>query len=219
VSSQLSDVLTALYSAIDRYESVVLTALERNDVGELESLLRTQGMLREQPSLSESAPIFIEARTTVWRAQSGSMRWERTTWHDDIIVGHEAGIRTTMGSWIREAEGHAFEEVDGQYDVGVAVLVDPAPILGFMRIDSIEESAMLGRPTYHVRGRPSHSPIPHALSLGPGVVDRYVFDVDRERGVLLSLILKARGVELQAMLTEEVSFDAPLPGDTFTPPT
>lgn len=217
MTSELAETVALLSSAPDRYQSVVLTVRETTHLAKLYALLRSQGKLREEDATGRGVPDVTESRTRLWTTTAGSSRWQTTAWSDDARVGDVAGIRTPDGCWRRDAVEGAFEEADDEgYEVTAAFLVEPAPLLGMTRIERIEPGSVLGRETYGVEAsRARRQTSPFVLFEW---AERWLFDVDRERGVLLSLAgATARGEQLQSMVVEDIAFDIPFADDVFDP--
>lgn len=217
MTGDLAETVALLSSAPDRYASVVVTVRETTHLAKLNALLRSQGKLREQDTTGRGVPHVTESRTQLWTTTAGSRRWQTTAWSDDARVADAAGIRTPVGSWRRAAAEGAFEPTDDEgYSTTAAFLVEPAPLLGMTRIERIKPGKVVGRETYRVDARLARQPT------SPFVLfewaECWVFDVDRERGVLLSLAGgTAHGEQLQTIVVEDIAFDTVFADDVFDP--
>lgn len=102
----------------------------------------------------------------------------------------------------------------------LAVMLDPAPLLGALRFAAVGRSAIAGRATLTAEatarpsdpGRALRSMAVHQLGTG---ADRYTLEVDVEKGVLLEAVAFRDGLPFHRITTVEIVFDHPIPEERF----
>lgn len=103
---------------------------------------------------------------------------------------------------------------------GLAVMLDPTPLLGALRFRVLGRSQQAGRATITAEAipRPSdprHPPRSFELhQLGSGA-DHYTLDIDSERGVLLAVAAVRNDEPFHQITTLEIAFDEPIPDNVF----
>ena len=139
--------------------------------------------------------------------ESVSCVFENETWWS---WSPSNGARTNAG---RENESHGKP---------AGALLDPFEYLGFLRIESIERSAFLGRTVFQVRATPRQS----SGREGPTSIcsrrflatrpDDCILIIDAERGGLLRLDARIDGLTYQTTELTKIIFDERIPPHIFT---
>ena len=102
----------------------------------------------------------------------------------------------------------------------VAVMLDPTPLIGTLRVRVLGRSQEAGRATISAEAVPRpfdpRRP-PQDFELHPlgGGADRYTIEVDAERGVLLAVTAFRDDEPFRQITTLEIIFDEPIPDETF----
>lgn len=158
----------------------------------------------------------------IWR-QRDSARTEE-------VGSGEGGYGVRVGerwwSWSHEL-GAISNELEPDVGSGTGeelrALLDPTQILAAARFEPLGRASVAGRATITARAIPRHAgksgrrPFSDAFALhdlGAGG-DRYLLDVDAERGVLLRVEAIRDGLPFQRTEAVEIAFDEPLEDDLF----
>jgi hypothetical protein len=93
-------------------------------------------------------------------------------------------------------------------------LVNPGGLLGALRFEAGDRAERLGRSVIHARAVPGNDTHRPLFGFGSGA-DRFDFEVDAERGVILRMQASFNDEELLTVEAQRIKFDEPLPPDTF----
>jgi hypothetical protein len=165
-------------------------------------------------------PVEIEQTIRIWRAPNRA-RVERGEGKRSY------GVRVGELWWEwRDGEGASSNEddVDGQLQSNVGMemqpLLDPTLILGALHLRVTRRGERAGRKTITVQAgvRRGYGDL-HRRRVGLGRLgigaDRYVIDVDAQRGVLLWVEALRDGEAFQRIEAVEIAFDEPLDDELF----
>jgi hypothetical protein len=167
-----------------------------------------------------SGPAECEEVLRTWRS-GNRVRDEHYGGQRDRAYGVRVGER--WWAWDEHA-GACSNEGDPSMGSGIgnelSVMLNPSPLLGALRFRVLGRSAQAGRPTIRAEAVPRLSD-PHGGprwleldELGSGA-ERYTFDVDAERGVLLGVLALRDGQPFNQITALEISFDESIPEERF----
>ncbi len=205
--NDLGAALALLLDARNRYSTV--RAVIRNVFTPLPGVAEGQG---------DEAVTREEYVTRIWLATPDRLRVET----EEDGAGWSIGIRDGATWWAVDSDGSRHSNVhepDVGSDIGdsTALLFDPAPLAGALKLELIEEAELLGRRVIRIRGarRPNVLTTDFELDeLEPE--DELELDVDAERGVLLRRRSEHRGHEWFLQEAVDIAFDEEFDPKTFT---
>lgn len=219
--SELGDLLELIYGARDRWRTVRLTVRQWHHVERqqqaLERLNRGRGggavQIMSFGQSSEPEPTEHEQLVRIWL--DGDRAREEREGPDAFPA---LGIRDGDRWWQYTPKyGASSNEIDPDVQSGIgeeaSSLLDPAHILGALRLEQIGKAEVAGRPGLLLRGAARGDDFT-LHRLGPGA-DTYELVVDRERGVLLRTAALVDGLELNVSEVLELAFDLEFPPETF----
>jgi hypothetical protein len=165
-------------------------------------------------------PVETEEVLRVWRAE-GRVREE-----------HEGGSRDgaylvregdAWWTWDERNGAHSNEgDLTLRYSDGeqLSLMLDPTPLLGTLRFTPTGRGRVAGREAIIAEAVPRLSgrrERPHMFELYQlgGGADRYVLQVDAERGVLLEAVACRDGEPFQRITTEQAAFDHAIDPERF----
>jgi hypothetical protein len=167
-----------------------------------------------------------EETIRIWRAGQQVRQEHHGGWRDGsygVIDGPQ------WWSWSEQMgamSGHGDTNFDGRIDRGFEVMLNPAPLVGWLDLAVAGNSRVAGRATVTAHaatrlGGPRGVKVPSdprmfrtlgALGVG---ADSYHLEVDRERGVLLAATAIRDEQPFSKITTLAVRFDEPIPAETF----
>jgi hypothetical protein len=217
--SQLGDLLELLHGAEEPFETVAVTWRvwrhhERAQRAFLAEAERSGGRVAIAYGPGDSPEESTET-VRVWRA-GDRVREE----HGDGSYGVTVG--STWWRWHELAGAISNEdepEVAGGVGERLSVFLSPARLLGSVRLRVIGEGEVAGRPAIEAEAMPRalRRGEPHGFELhelGHGA-ERYVLQVDRERGVLLASTAYFESEPFISIEATEIAFDQPIDPERF----
>jgi outer membrane lipoprotein-sorting protein len=229
--SELGDLLVLMHEARDRFRTVRATIREWGHVERSERALKRQieksRAAAHQVAVAtatargaaEPAPDAWEALIRLWLEKPAQLREER----EDAVTGRSFGIRDGDRWWsYSPALGALSNEADPHVRSGLGQttehMLDPAPLIGELRLEPLTWTRFAGRPALRARATPrlgedtwsSHT----LFLLGPGA-DELELMIDGDRGILLRTEARIDGEPFQVRETLEVAFDEAFPPETF----
>jgi len=224
--SDLGDLLELIYGAGERWRTVRLTIREWQHPGRtqraIERLNQQQGAggMRQVMVYGHSGgpePEEIEHIVRVW-LDGDRAREER----EGPYAFPALGVRDGTQWWMYSKEhGASTNEGDPGHQSGIGEqalgLLEPAHVLGALRLEPAGEVEAAGRPALLVRGTTRGRDREGAFALfrlGAGA-DEYELVFDRQRGVLLRTTSLLDGLPLSSVEVLEIAFDEEFPPETF----
>ena len=225
--SDLGDLLELIYGAGERWQTVRLTIREWQHAGRAREAI--QRLNDEQASggrvstvmfarhASEPEPEELEHIVRVWLDRDRA-REEREGPYAFPSLGIRDGTR-----WWQYSKEYGASSNESEPKIGSGVgeqargLLEPAHVLGALRLHSPVEIEAAGRPALLVRAEPHGQDRGggfslHRLGLG---ADWYELVLDRERGVLLRTTSFLDGLPVNLTEVLEIAFDEQFPPETF----
>ncbi len=230
---ELSDLLVLLHGADTAYRSVQADYRVWRHEGRLQEAHRADIEERKRHGVGVATfgkrraaidPPERELTVRIWREGDRA----RDEHHGGPRDGYY-GVRNGAVWWIWDKQIGAISNQDNPgTDSGVGrelgVMLNPVPLLGELRFAVAGSSEVAGRAAITVRATPRPTDSRHDLplqhdELGSGA-DRYVLEVDGERGVLLAATAFYDDEPFQRLTAFAIAFDQPIPDGTFrfTPP-
>jgi hypothetical protein len=224
--SELGDLLELIYGAGDRWGTVRLTIRDWQHLGRVREAMErlssqhASGGSRQVTFAgrpSEPEPEEVEHLIRIW-LDGDRVREER----EGPYAFPSLGIRDGTGWWQYSKEyGASSNESEPEIDTGIGEqalgLLEPAYVLGALRLQPPVEIEAAGRPALlvraelHGRGREGAFSL-HRLGLG---ADAYELVFDRERGVLLRTTSLLDGLPMNVTEVLEIAFDEAFSPETF----
>jgi hypothetical protein len=217
--SELGGLLELLHGAEEPFESVVVRwrVWRHNERAHQAFIAHAERAGNRSVTMygSGDAPEGSTQTFRIWR-EGERVREE----HDDGRFGVAVG--SIWWQW-DERSGAFSNESEPEVGSGVgqqlAVLLSPARLLGAIRLRVTGHGEVVGRPTIEAEAilRPELRNVPSGFEmhdLGPGA-ERYVFQVDRERGVLLASTAMLGSEPFVAIEALAIAFDQPIDPERF----
>lgn len=217
----LGDLLVALHGSDPRYHSVRCTYRIRSDLRHATAAgasMRThsQGTLGMAGSGTSEVVLEVETLISLWR-EGGRVREERRS--AQAIDAITIGDGELWWHW-RPGQGATTNEHDPTVPRSIATdlqrILEPSTLLGTLTFEVIGDSVVAGRRSITASAHPrSAAEIPIELAeLGSGA-DHWRFEVDAERGVLLTVAAHYKGRPFRTMTAEQIAFDEPIKPSIF----
>jgi hypothetical protein len=165
----------------------------------------------------EEAVTREEYVTRIWLATPDRLRVER----EEDGAGWSIGIRDGAIWWAVDSDGSRHSNVNEPEvgsDIGdsTKLLFDPAPLVGALKLELVEETKLLGRRAIRMRGTRRPNVVTTDFELDElESEDEFEFDVDAERGVLLRRRSEHRGHEWFLQEAVDIAFDEEFDPQTF----
>jgi hypothetical protein len=174
------------------------------------------------------APGPAETKETIciWRAGQQVRQEHHGGWRDGAYGVIDGPQWWSWSEQMRAMSGHGDTNFGGYIDRGFEVMLNPAPLVGWLDLAVAGNSRFAGRATVTAHaatrlGGPRGVKVPSDWrmfrtlgALGVGA-DSYHLEVDRERGVLLAVTAVRDGQPFSKITTLAVRFDEPIPAETF----
>lgn len=222
--SELGDLLELIYGAGDRWRTARLTLREwqhtRRTREAIERLQERQSgggrtMMYAVGGPGPPEPEEVEHVVRAW-LDGDRAREEREEPYAFPTLGVRDGDRWWQYS---ERFGASANEAEPSVQSGIGeaalTLLDPAHVLGTLRLEPAGEVVAAGRPALLVRGVPRDREGAFGLHrLGFGA-EAYELAIDRERGVLLRTTSLLDGEPMSSTEVLELAFDEDFPPETF----
>ena len=166
------------------------------------------------------APAEREETIKIWR-DGHLVRQEHRSgdWRDGAYGVRHGDVWWSWDSWMGSVTNQGDPRKQGFVGVELAVMLDPSTLLDLADFATAGQSVIAGRATQtaHAIARPQGPnqflPIVfHRLGTG---ADRYVLEVDLERGVLMEATAVRNGELFRRITTTEIEFDQPIPAERF----
>jgi len=223
--SELGDLLELVYGAGDRWRTARLTLREwqhtRRTREAIERLQERQSGGGGRMMMSYAVggrgppePEVVEHVVRTW-LDGERAREEREGPYAFPTLGVRDGDRWWQYS---EPYGASANEAEPGVQSGIGeaalALLDPAHVLGILRLEPAGEIVVAERPAILVRGAPRDRDgfYPHRLGFG---AEAYELVIDRERGVLLRTTALLDGEPMSSTEVLELAFDEEFPPGTF----
>lgn len=164
-------------------------------------------------------PVEYEEVVRVWRT-GDRVREERLDSRRKGAYGVRVG---RLWWWWDEENGASTNEEDPSMGHGigeqVAVMLNPTPLLGSLRFSVTGRSEAATRPAVSAEAVPRFAqrdgiPPLELHQIGTGA-DRYLLQIDAQRGVLLDCAAYKDGEVFHRITAQEISFDRPIPDERF----
>lgn len=223
--SELGDLLELVYGAGDRWRTARLTMREWHHTGRTREAIER---LQERQSGGGRMTMTMHAVGGPGPPEPEEVEHVVRTWIDGERAREERagpyafptlGIRDGDRWWqYSERFGASANEAEPGVQSGIGeaalALLDPAHVLGALRLEPDGEIVVAERPALLVRGVPRDRDGFHPHRLGFGA-EAYELVVDRERGVLLRTTSLLDEEPLSSTEVLEVAFDEDFPPDLF----
>jgi outer membrane lipoprotein-sorting protein len=224
--SELGNLLELIYGAGDRWRTVRLTIREWQHPGRVRAAierLNTQQASGGRSQMMSFGPAHgpepeeFEHIVRIW-LDGDRAREEREGPHAYPSLGVRDGTR-----WWQYSNEYGASSNESEPEVGTGIgeqalgLLEPAHVLGALRLHPPGETEAAGRPALvaaaEPRGRDRNGTFSlHRLGLG---ADAYELVFDSERGVLLRTTSLLDGLPLTVTEVTEIAFDEEFPPETF----
>jgi hypothetical protein len=178
------------------------------------------------PHGGEPGPAETKETIRIWRAGQQLRQEHHGGWRDGAYGVIDGPQWWSWSEQMRAMSGHGDTNFGGYIDRGFEVMLNPAPLVGWLDLAVAGNSRCAGRATLTAHaatrlGGPRGVKVPSDWrmfrtlgALGVGA-DSYHLEVDRERGVLLAVTAVRDGQPFSAITTLAVGFDEPIPAETF----
>lgn len=169
---------------------------------------------------SSGQPVEREEVLRIWRADDRVREQHQGGWQDGAY-GVRAG--ELWWSW-DDRSGAVSNQDDPKVGSGIGeqlwFMLDPTPLLGLLRFAVVGRGRVAGRETISAdavpRSRgPRRGPLLFELDELGGGADRYRFEVDAQRGVLLEVVALRDREPFQKISTVQIRFDHAIPEERF----
>ncbi|MHB1243328.1 MAG: hypothetical protein ACYC1P_08025 [Gaiellaceae bacterium] len=219
--SELGDLLELVYGAGDRWRTARLTLREWQHTRRTREAIERQSgggrmvMMHAVGGPGPPEPEEVEHVVRTW-LDGERAREEREGPYAFPSLGVRDGDRWWQYS---EQYGASANEAEPGVQSGIGeaalALLDPAHLLGALRLGPPSETEAAGRPALLVRATPREHDSPFGLHrLGVGA-EAYELAFDRERGVLLRTTSLLDGEPMSSTEVLELAFDEDFPPDLF----
>ena len=178
------------------------------------------------PHGGEPGPAETKETIRIWRAGQRVRQEHHGGWRDGAYGVIDGPQWWSWSEQMRAMSGHGDTNFGGYIDRGFEVMLNPAPLVGWLDLAVAGNSRVARRATVTAHaaprlGGPRGVKVPSDWrmfrtlgALGVGA-DSYRLDVDRERGVLLAVTAIRDEQPFSTITTLAVGFDEPIPAETF----
>jgi outer membrane lipoprotein-sorting protein len=204
--NDLDAALALLLDARNRYSTV--RAVIRNVFSPLPGAAEGEG---------EHAVTREEYVTRIWLATPDRLRVETA----EDGTGWSIGIRVGAIWWAVDSDGSRHSnvhepEVGSDSGDSTKLLFDPAPLVGALKLELVQETELLGRRVIRMRGTRRSNVLTTDFELDElEPQDELELDVDAERGVLLRRRSEHLGHEWFVQEAVDIAFDEEFDPQTF----